>query len=181
LSFELPLHHDHIDIGRMGDASTSDEIAGRASKRLRSPQDGDHPLDCEGDGVTQDEPSHERVWFNLVGRLFSPYPTNPLNHHPLRDILASQIDVEAVRACRALRLFITATNVRTGRARVQPEGPPAGRAASLGLPSAFVPSGGDRRRLTLGRRLYGQPSDLALDLWLRHRGCRARADQSVGA
>ncbi|MGH7034393.1 MAG: patatin-like phospholipase family protein [Stellaceae bacterium] len=58
------------------------------------------------------------LWFSLIGRLFSPYQTNPLNHHPLRDILANQIDIEAVRACRALRLFVTATNVRTGRARV---------------------------------------------------------------
>ncbi|MGH7088553.1 MAG: patatin-like phospholipase family protein, partial [Stellaceae bacterium] len=58
------------------------------------------------------------LWFNLFGRLLSPYQTNPLGHHPLRDILASQIDMEAVRACRALRVFVTATNVRTGRARV---------------------------------------------------------------
>jgi NTE family protein len=58
------------------------------------------------------------LWFNLLGRLFSPYQTNPLNHHPLREILAGQIDIEAVRACRALRVFVTATNVRTGRPRV---------------------------------------------------------------
>ncbi|MCC7283394.1 MAG: patatin-like phospholipase family protein [Acetobacteraceae bacterium] len=58
------------------------------------------------------------LWFSLVGRLFSPYQANPLNHQPLREILAEQIDIEAVRACRALRLFVTATNVRTGRPRV---------------------------------------------------------------
>ena len=57
-------------------------------------------------------------WFNLFGRLFSPYQTNPLNLQPLRQILARQIDIAAVRACEAIRLFITATNVRTGRARV---------------------------------------------------------------
>jgi NTE family protein len=57
-------------------------------------------------------------WFNLFGRLFSPYQTNPFNHHPLRQILAQQIDIAAVRACESIRLFITATNVRTGRARV---------------------------------------------------------------
>jgi NTE family protein len=58
------------------------------------------------------------LWFSLLSRLFSPYQTNPLNHHPLRDILADQIDMEAVRACRALRIFVTATNVRTGRPRI---------------------------------------------------------------
>ena len=57
-------------------------------------------------------------WFNLWGRLFSPYQTNPFNHHPLREILARQIDIDAVRACESIRLFVTATNVRTGRARV---------------------------------------------------------------
>ena len=57
-------------------------------------------------------------WFNVFGRLFSPYQTNPLNHHPLREILAQQIDISAVRACESIRLFVTATNVRTGRARV---------------------------------------------------------------
>lgn len=57
-------------------------------------------------------------WFNLLGNFVSPYQTNPFNHHPLRDILADQIDIEAVRACQAVRVFVTATNVRTGRARV---------------------------------------------------------------
>jgi NTE family protein len=58
------------------------------------------------------------LWFSLLGRLLSPYQANPLNHHPLRDILADQIDMDAVRACQALRVFVTATNVRTGRPRV---------------------------------------------------------------
>src|SRR5574340_269930 len=57
-------------------------------------------------------------WSRLLGRLFSPYQVNPLNYQPLRQILAGQIDIDAVRACRTLRLFITATNVRTGRPRV---------------------------------------------------------------
>ncbi|MGE3295503.1 MAG: patatin-like phospholipase family protein [Geminicoccaceae bacterium] len=58
------------------------------------------------------------LWFSLIGRLFSPYQVNPLNHHPLREILAEQIDIDAVHACRAMRVFVTATNVRTGRPRV---------------------------------------------------------------
>ena len=57
-------------------------------------------------------------WLNLVGNLFSPYQINPFNLQPLRDILAQQIDIEAVRASEALRVFVTATNVRTGRGRV---------------------------------------------------------------
>lgn len=57
-------------------------------------------------------------WSRLLSVLFSPYQTNPLNYEPLREILAAQIDIEAVRACRAFRVFVTATNVRTGRPRV---------------------------------------------------------------
>jgi len=31
------------------------------------------------------------LWFDLFGRVYSPYQTNPLNHHPLREILSRQI------------------------------------------------------------------------------------------
>jgi NTE family protein len=62
--------------------------------------------------------STSNVWFNLLGHALSPYQSNPLNYNPLRDILAEQIDIEAVRACKDLRIFVAATNVRTGRPRV---------------------------------------------------------------
>ncbi len=57
-------------------------------------------------------------WFSFLGQLFSPYQTNPLNYQPLRDILKRQIDIEALRACDSIQVFVTATRVRTGRARV---------------------------------------------------------------
>ena len=67
---------------------------------------------------------------------FSPYETNPLNINPLRDALADLIDFERVRACDGVRLFITATNVWTGKVAVfrRPEltrRPPHG----VGLPA----------------------------------------------
>jgi NTE family protein len=55
--------------------------------------------------------------FDLAARLFSPYDLNPGGAHPLRDILAQCIDFRRV-AQSPIRLFITATNVRTGRGRV---------------------------------------------------------------
>ncbi len=58
------------------------------------------------------------AWAKAMSQYFSPYQTNPLNYQPLREILAGQIDIEAARACAAIKLFVTATNVRTGRARV---------------------------------------------------------------
>jgi NTE family protein len=49
---------------------------------------------------------------------FSPYQFNPLNLNPLRDILSDTVDFERVRQCTKSRLFIAATEVRTGALRV---------------------------------------------------------------
>lgn len=51
-------------------------------------------------------------------RSVSPYDFNPLNINPLADILDEQIDFEALRRCKKTKLFISATNVRTGRVKV---------------------------------------------------------------
>ncbi len=49
---------------------------------------------------------------------FSPYQLNPLNLNPLREILAATVDFERVRNCNKSKLFIAATQVRTGALRV---------------------------------------------------------------
>ena len=57
------------------------------------------------------------VTIDLMSRLLSPYDLNPMGNNPLRAILAEAIDFE--RLARApIKLFITATNVRTGRGHV---------------------------------------------------------------
>ena len=48
----------------------------------------------------------------------SPYQFNPLDVNPMRNLLAELIDFEALRACKVTKLFVCATNVRRGRARV---------------------------------------------------------------
>ncbi|WP_426439641.1 patatin-like phospholipase family protein [Bradyrhizobium genosp. P] len=54
---------------------------------------------------------------DMMTRVFSPYDLNPFGLNPLRAILAESIDFE--RLARApILLFITATNVRTGRGRI---------------------------------------------------------------
>ena len=55
---------------------------------------------------------------DLVSRFVSPYEFNPLNLNPLKDLLEEIIDFEAVRACESIRLFLSATNVRTGKVKV---------------------------------------------------------------
>jgi NTE family protein len=56
--------------------------------------------------------------FDIWTRLFSPSQLNPLNIHPLRDILAGMIDFEALRAGSEIALFLSATDVATGEPRV---------------------------------------------------------------
>ena len=56
--------------------------------------------------------------FDVASRFLSPYDFNPFNINPLREILEREVDFAAVRACKKLKLFISATNVRTGKARI---------------------------------------------------------------
>jgi NTE family protein len=58
------------------------------------------------------------AWYvDWITRVLSPYQFNPLDINPLRDILADEVDFERVRACATPRLFVSATNVRTGQLR----------------------------------------------------------------
>ncbi|NHZ32887.1 patatin-like phospholipase family protein [Massilia rubra] len=58
------------------------------------------------------------AFFQMATSMVSPYEFNPLNINPLRSLFAELIDFERVRNCDGLTLFIAATNVRTGTARV---------------------------------------------------------------
>jgi NTE family protein len=56
--------------------------------------------------------------FELSANIISPYEANPLDLNPLRDTLDKLVDFDRVRACGAIKLFISATSVRTGKARI---------------------------------------------------------------
>jgi NTE family protein len=58
------------------------------------------------------------LWWEAISRSVSPYDFNPFNINPLRDIIAKVIDFDLVRACKAVNVFISATNVETGRVHV---------------------------------------------------------------
>ena len=64
------------------------------------------------------EQSPMQLWIGALSRYFSPYTLNPLNINPLKNLIERFVDFEAVRACKDLQLFISATNVHTGRLRV---------------------------------------------------------------
>jgi NTE family protein len=57
------------------------------------------------------------IAMDLMSRLLSPYDLNPMGANPLRDILTKLVDFERLTQS-PIKLFITATNVRTGRGRV---------------------------------------------------------------
>lgn len=57
-------------------------------------------------------------WFDFLTRTFSPYQLNPLNINPMRGILEDMLDIEAIHAYGKIKMFITATHVASGQARV---------------------------------------------------------------
>jgi NTE family protein len=62
--------------------------------------------------------SPSAIWVNQLTQLVSPYQLNPLNLSPLRDLLASMLDWTSLTGRDAIKLFIAATNVRTGKVRI---------------------------------------------------------------
>ncbi len=58
------------------------------------------------------------ILMDHLSRLFSPYDLNPMNFNPLRDVVARCIDFERVNDTAAPKLFLAATNVRTGRPKI---------------------------------------------------------------
>lgn len=57
--------------------------------------------------------------FDLMTRILSPYQFNPLNLNPLRAILQKSVDFDALRSTACpVKLFLSATNVRTGKVKL---------------------------------------------------------------
>lgn len=68
---------------------------------------------------------HKLAWspmFSLIGfvtRVLSPYQFNPANYNPLREVVDQSIDFDVLRRPDCpVKLFLSATNVRTGKVKV---------------------------------------------------------------
>lgn len=86
-------------------------VAGQHSPIKRGPLDvltGSWSLDA----------SPGYLMMDMVSRMASPYAMNPLDMNPLRDLVRDFIDFDKIAGCDDMGLFISATNVETGRARV---------------------------------------------------------------
>jgi len=79
------------------------------------------------------------VAFDLVTRLVSPYQFNPLNINPLKALLEDCVDFEALHRACPVRLFISATNVRSGKIKIFEDGEVTAESvmASACLPHLF--------------------------------------------
>jgi NTE family protein len=78
------------------------------------------------------------VMMDLMSRLVSPYSLNPFGYNPIRSILEDCIDFRHLKEA-PIKLFITATNVHTGRGRIfrNKEITPEVLLASACLPTMF--------------------------------------------
>ncbi len=57
-------------------------------------------------------------WAESLGASLSPYEFNPFNLNPMREVLEKSVDMAAIRDHCPIALFIAATGVRTGKARI---------------------------------------------------------------
>jgi len=63
------------------------------------------------------------AWLDFVTRVLSPYQLNPTNWNPLRDVLTASVDFDAMKSKKLpIKLFLCATNVRTGKAKIFSDG-----------------------------------------------------------
>jgi NTE family protein len=123
--------------GAKGAQQTLTEFWQRVSAAARFSPFQRGPLDILSGNWTMDY-SPLFITFDLAARLFSPYDLNPAALNPLRDILSESIDF-SVLAKSPIKLFITATNVTTGRGKVfrNKEITPDVLLASACLPAMF--------------------------------------------
>lgn len=90
-----------------------------------------------GDWSLENSPGF--IFSQFTRQLASPYQFNPLDINPLRQIVVDCFDFDVVNAPEGPKLFLSATNVRTGRPKVfrQPEITADSVMASACLPHIF--------------------------------------------
>jgi NTE family protein len=64
------------------------------------------------------ETSPAFLLFHMLTQVASPYELNPFNYNPLLTVLEQTVDFELLRRSPQVKLFLSATNVRSGKIRV---------------------------------------------------------------
>lgn len=90
-------------------------------------------------GRTSLDHSPSYRFFEFLTQNIPPAKLNPMKINPLRDLVEKQVDFERVNHSTKIKVFITATNVRTGQAKIfrQPELSVDSIMASACLPFMF--------------------------------------------
>lgn len=102
--------------GREGARAALDAFWHRVSESARMSPFRRGPLEIlTGQWTLENSPLFVAV--DMATRLFSPYDLNPGGTNPLRQVLLESIDFASL-ATAPIKLYVTATNVRTGRGRV---------------------------------------------------------------
>jgi NTE family protein len=110
------LVHGHQQGGVAGARAALETFWRRISEAARFSPFQRGPLDVLLGRWTLDS-SPVYIAMDLMSRLVSPYDLNPKGVNPLRDVLTELIDFELLTRS-PIHLFVTATNVRTGRGKV---------------------------------------------------------------
>lgn len=131
------LAHGHIEGGVAGARAAMEKFWREVSRAARFSPFQRGPLDVLLGRWTLDH-SPFFVAMDMMARVVSPYNANPLGTNPLRSILADAVDFGRLSQS-PIKLFVTATNVRTGRGRVFRSGEitPDVLLASACLPTLF--------------------------------------------
>ena len=89
-------------------------------------------------GMSQKENPLQDMMKSMMS-ILSPYQMNPMNYNPLKEVLEQQVDFEELERSKKTKLFICATNVRTGKVKIfhTPEVTSATVLASACLPQVF--------------------------------------------
>jgi len=110
------LVHGHLEDGPAGARQALEKFWREASHAARFSPFQRGPLDVLLGRWTLDN-SPLFVAMDMMARVVSPYDANPFGTNPLRSILTDMIDFARLPQS-AIKLFVTATSVRTGSGRV---------------------------------------------------------------
>ena len=97
------------------DGKSADEARVQARRSLRRLWDGVGVMGIFSAGVPI---PGAQAFLNLFSQWFSPYQANPLGINPLRQLIQRDIDFDLLATHSDIQLFVSATNVRTGRGEV---------------------------------------------------------------
>jgi Predicted esterase of the alpha-beta hydrolase superfamily len=110
------LAHGHIENGADGARAALERFWHEVSCAARFSPFQRGPLDVLLGRWSLDH-SPLFVAMDMMARVISPYDANPMGTNPLQSILAKTVDFARLSQ-NTIKLFVTATNVRTGRGRV---------------------------------------------------------------